>query len=65
MNTAFTKKNKLGYWVGCLRYSNGVEAEVTNAFDHEWRALEVAERMRAAADQLDTERARFAPLNIV
>lgn len=58
-NEAFVKRNGLGFWVGCVRFSNGVESEVSNACHKEYRALEIAERIAESAGRLDRERARF------
>jgi hypothetical protein len=42
---AFTRKNKLGYWVGCLQYNNGTIAEVSNAKLTEQEAYDIALRL--------------------
>lgn len=45
---ASTTKNALGYHVGCLTYDDGTTSLVTNAQTTEAKALEIAERMKAA-----------------
>jgi hypothetical protein len=52
----FTKKNEYGYWVGCIKYPDGVEAVVSNAKLHESDALDIATRCAEQANKYDAEK---------
>lgn len=43
--TSFARKNELGWWVGWIRYDDGSEAPVTNAFHAQSLAEDVATRI--------------------
>lgn len=51
----FTDKNEHGYWVGCIKYPDGVVAIVTNAKHHESDALDIATRVADQANKLQDE----------
>jgi ssDNA-binding Zn-finger/Zn-ribbon topoisomerase 1 len=42
---AVTRKNALGYWVGCIQYEDGKVSEISNAKHDERIALEIAQRV--------------------
>jgi hypothetical protein len=42
---SYAKQNSLAYWVGCIIYSDGTHAEVTNAQHTEARALAIVGRI--------------------
>lgn len=50
---AFAKKNKFGFWVGCIEFPNGVISEVTNAKHKEEEALEIIEPMVAYLNEME------------
>ena len=50
---AYAEKNHLGFWVGWIADPDGARYPISNAFHDEGRALEVAQRVAAAANTAD------------
>lgn len=50
---AFAKKNKFGFWVGCIEFPSGVISEVTNAKHKEDEAMAVVEPMVAYLNEME------------
>jgi hypothetical protein len=56
---AFTIKNELGYFVGCIEYSNGVIGKVSNAKTHDWQAQKIADRMLESHIRIEQEKSKI------
>lgn len=58
---SFATQNVYGFWVGCLEYSDGKTSKVTNAFETEQKAGEVAARVLESAKDYEKRLAKFTP----